>query len=279
MASILYKGKQGEASATYLNPAIPTLDFSTVSLWGAYSVNRRIVSSYSGPLIDCRIISPDGTDTLTTINQSSGVLGVSAINRNSLLFVTKIYDQSGNNRHFNLSTRYVSNNSVGYSNSLIYSASKQDYLLFNTGFSFGGDLGWTVSSPYAVFVNGRMIVGIGTDGSGSGWGASMQNNIGNHAVVVSNTQYTLAASVSNGACSFSFSGSGQITMQTTGAEAVNNSIPSGSIRSSGIGIGLNILSDTSVGEVQKQSFMRDLIIYTSNLDASTRQTLRASLEY
>ena len=89
----------GRAAASYVGP----LDDYTANLAGAFSVTRKLVSSYSGPCINVR--RSGGSDALD-IGFVNGVIDTAALTAFCVAgggtqhgYITKTYDQSGNGRH------------------------------------------------------------------------------------------------------------------------------------------------------------------------------------
>lgn len=93
------------ASFTTL-PAPVTLGVSGIASARAYSVARKIVSNYTGPLINVRRSSDNATQDIGFVS-GTGDLDTSALSTfvgSNSAYVATLYDQSGNGRHLTQAT-------------------------------------------------------------------------------------------------------------------------------------------------------------------------------
>lgn len=156
----------GRAAASYVGP----LDDYTANLAGAFSVTRKLVSSYSGPCINVR--RSGGSDALD-IGFVNGVIDTAALTAFCVAgggtqhgYITKTYDQSGNGRHVVQTTaanqpQIVSGGAVINLNALpTMDFDGVNDRLAITGLSLGHD--FSVYSVFQLEANGTfpMIVGL-----------------------------------------------------------------------------------------------------------------------
>jgi hypothetical protein len=266
----------GGAIAYYANPSIPSFSLPTTGLWLAASMNRVIVTGYSGPLFKARVMGDNGSFSDVDFGSVGGVLNISAIPKNNLIVPLTIYDQSGNGRSLIWSNIYLSSATTVVLNALKYEPETGDYQLIHKATAFTTSVNTSNSSNITVYLKGRGCFGRGFDGYGSGWGYVLRSDD------------AISASVVNGAAQIAIHGAttnsvvgwttlGTETGITTPAGTTTVACPSGSLRASSLNWGINV--NTASLEQSRTQFFKEAAIYNENIGSTNRALILTNSAY
>lgn len=261
MASILYKGKAGGASLQ--SPSVSPVAISATSLFAAYSVNRQIVSGYTGDLLE-GILFDGGNQTTIQLGQSSGILSLSAISAQTFFVPTKVFDQSGNGNHLILDRQ----SSVNSHHSLSWVNNR--YVIDANQVCFSLTTNWSDSSSICVYKDATATFGRGQDGFGAwSWLFSLVTYV---SITQSpNQAYTTTFTSSQKAVGFTdFAGTTQGIL--TAGQSLTTTIPNNLFRNSSV----RVLSNFTNGTLYSGWFA-EFVVYTSALNSTNRQTLLDTL--
>ena len=276
MANIIYKRKgSGGAIAYYANPSIPSFSLPTTNLWLAASINRVIVSGYSGPLFRARVINDSSDWTDVDFSSIGGVLNISAVSRNNLIIPLIIYDQSGNGRNLTWQNIYGGSATTVILNAIKYESATNDYQLIHKATTFVTSVNTSDSSNITVYLKGKGCFGRGFDGFGSGWGYVLRNDDGVSVSVVNFAgQQAFAGTTLN---SVGWTTLGTETGMLTSAGNFTVACPNGTLRSSSVNWGINV--NTATPEQSRTQFFKEVAIYNANIGSTNRSLILTNSAY
>lgn len=267
-------GSEG-ASAYYTNPSIPSFSLPTTNLWLAASINRVIVSGYSGPLFRARVINNSNNWTDVDFSSINGVLNMSAVPRNNLIIPLIIYDQAGNGRNLIWQNIYGSSATTVILNAIKYESATNDYQLIHKATAFVTSVNTSDSSNITVYLKGKGCFGRGFDGWGSGWGYILRNDDGISTAIINSAGY--GANAGTTLNSVGWTTIGTETGMLTSAGNFTVACPNGTLRSSFVNWGINV--NTATPEQSRTQFFKEVALYNANIGSTNRSLILTNSGY